>query len=61
MFETEPLSPESPLWGFENAILTPHVASDSDVVALGRYVEGQIQRYESGKGLQNLVDRASGY
>ncbi len=61
VFETEPLSSDSPLWGFENAILTPHVASDSDVVALGKYVEGQIQRYEAGKGLQNLVDRSAGY
>ena len=61
VFETEPLSHESPLWDFENAILTPHVASDSDVVALGQYVDGQIRRYEAGKGLQNLVDRQAGY
>lgn len=61
VFETEPLATDSELWQFETAILTPHVASDSDVVALGRYVEGQIQRYESGQGLQNLVDRSAGY
>lgn len=61
VFETEPLDARSPLWGFDNAILTPHVASDSDVVALGRHVEGQIQRYEAGDGLQHLVDREAGY
>lgn len=61
VFETEPLSKESPLWDFETAILTPHVASISDVAALGAYVEAQIQRYESGAGLQNVVDRKSGY
>ena len=61
VFETEPLAKNSPLWAFDNAILTPHVASNSDVVALGRYVEHQIQRYEAGKGLQNLVDRSAGY
>lgn len=61
VFETEPLAEDSPLWGFENAVLTPHVASDSDVVALGKYVEGQIQRYEAGEGLENLVDRSAGY
>lgn len=61
VFETEPLSGSSPLWKFDNAILTPHVASNSDVVALGRYVEGQIQRYESGLGLEHLVDRDAGY
>ncbi|MEM9277123.1 MAG: NAD(P)-dependent oxidoreductase, partial [Pseudomonadota bacterium] len=61
VFETEPLSSGSPLWRFDNAILTPHVASDSDVVALGRYVEGQMKRHEAGEGLQNLVDRSAGY
>ncbi len=49
------------LWKFDNAILTPHVASDSDVIALGRHVEGQIRRYEAGDGLQYLVDRDAGY
>jgi len=61
VFETEPLKTESPLWGFDNAILTPHVASNSDVVALGRHVDHQIKRYESGQGLQYLVDRNAGY
>ena len=61
VFEQEPLLANSPLWRFDNAILTPHVASDSDVVALGRYVDKQIKRYESGKGLENLVDRTLGY
>ncbi len=61
VFETEPLAKDSPLWSFENAILTPHVASDSDVVALGAYVEGQIKRYEDGQPLQNVVDRKAGY
>ncbi len=30
VFEHEPLGPESPLWGFENVILTPHSAGHSD-------------------------------
>lgn len=61
VFETEPLAETSPLWNYDNAILTPHVASISDVVALGAYVEAQIQRHENGLGLQNIVDRKSGY
>lgn len=61
VFETEPLDAESRLWSFDNAILTPHVASDSDVVALGRYIEGQMKRHEAGEPLQNLVDRSLGY
>lgn len=61
VFESEPLAADSPLWTFENAIITPHVASNSDVVALGRHVERQITQYELGNGLQHLVDRAAGY
>lgn len=61
VFETEPLSSDSPLWQFDNAILTPHVAANSDVIALGRHVENQIKRYENGDGLEYLVDRYVGY
>ncbi|MEM7288767.1 MAG: glyoxylate/hydroxypyruvate reductase A [Pseudomonadota bacterium] len=61
VFEEEPLAADSALWKFENAVLTPHVASNSDVVALGRYVEYQINRHENGEGLQNVVDRNAGY
>jgi D-2-hydroxyacid dehydrogenase (NADP+) len=31
VFATEPLSRESPLWGMENVIVTPHVAGWSDI------------------------------
>ena len=30
VFETEPLSPESPLWAMENVIVTPHNSFVSD-------------------------------
>jgi len=61
VFETEPLAPSSPLWVFENAILTPHVAAISDPNALAQYVAGQILSYEDGKPLDNLVDKKRGY
>lgn len=61
VFEIEPLSETSPLWDFDNAIIAPHIASISDVVALGEYVDRQIERYETGGDLQNVVDRNSGY
>lgn len=61
VFETEPLSSQSPLWHFDNAYIFPHVAANSDVAALGQYVDGQIKRYEAGKGLENLVDPKLGY
>ncbi len=61
VFETEPLSADSALWGFENAILTPHNAAVSDAAALTNYVAGQIRRYEAGEPLENVVDRNRGY
>ena len=61
VFEEEPLSEDSPLWAFNNAILTPHVASVSDTAALARHVAGQIERFESGMKLEHLVDRKAGY
>lgn len=61
VFEQEPLSPESRLWGFDNVVITPHAAAASDVAALFRHVERQISRFESGEPLENVVDRAAGY
>jgi len=61
VFENEPLVPESPLWGFENAVITPHMAAVSDPSALAQHVAKQIKRFESGQPLEHLVDRSLGY
>lgn len=61
VFETEPLPKDSPLWSFENAIITPHMAAVSDPAALAVHVATQVTRYEAGEGLQHLVDRNRGY
>lgn len=61
VFETEPLSPESPLWAMENVIVTPHAAASSDVRALFAHVEAQIARFEMGQPLEHVVDRDAGY
>ena len=61
VFEVEPLPKESPLWHMENVIITPHVASVSDVDALARHIGNQIERFESGLDLQFLVDKQAGY
>ena len=61
VFETEPLAEGSPLWGFEQAILTPHDAAVSSERALAAYVRGQVERFERGEALENVVDRARGY
>lgn len=61
VFEQEPLSKESPFWSMDNVIVTPHAASASDIRALFRNAEVQMQRFEAGEALQHVVDRTAGY
>jgi glyoxylate/hydroxypyruvate reductase A len=61
VFEKEPLASDSPFWGMDNVLVTPHAASASDVSALFRHVERQIARHEAGEALQHVVDRQTGY
>ena len=61
VFEDEPLPPDSPLWGLENLVITPHVAAVSSPRALARNIIDQITAFEASKPLQNLVDPARGY
>lgn len=61
VFETEPLSPDSPLWGLENVVVTPHVAADSDPETISDYIAAQIAAHERGEKLENVVDRTVGY
>ncbi len=61
VFDVEPLPEDSPLWAMPNAYLTPHTAAESDSTAMARYVSGQINRYETGQVLENVVDRSLGY
>ncbi|MBL8826717.1 MAG: D-2-hydroxyacid dehydrogenase [Planctomycetaceae bacterium] len=59
VYETEPLPAEHPLWGFENVILTPHVAGYSPRIAerhLGVLLEN-VRRFTSGEPLMNVVDK----
>jgi len=64
VFETEPLPPESPLWGMSHVLLTPHVSG----VSPRRFWEREIAllidnwgRYVRGEPLRNLVDKQAGY
>ncbi|MGE5647677.1 MAG: D-2-hydroxyacid dehydrogenase [Acidobacteriota bacterium] len=61
--DPEPLPKGHPLWKFENAIVTPHIAGQSDQVGarLAATVEENIRRFVEGKPLINVVDKQKGY
>ena len=61
VFEQGPLPLESPFWSMDTVFLTPHASAASDVGALFRHVATQIERLESGRPLEHLVDRTAGY
>jgi D-2-hydroxyacid dehydrogenase (NADP+) len=59
----EPLSPDSPLWGLPNVIITPHVSPGRDRFA-ERMVDfwcENIRRFAEGEPLLGHVDRTAGY
>jgi len=61
VFQQEPLPATSPLWTHPRVTITPHNAGDvSPALFVDRVVE-QIERFERGLPLDNLVDRSRGY
>ena len=63
VFEKEPLPDDSPLWGMQNVILTPHVSGFSeqyDARAVDLFITN-LRRYLAGEPLINLVNREEGY
>jgi phosphoglycerate dehydrogenase-like enzyme len=64
VFEKEPLPPESPLWGMENVVITPHCGVDDLSGYLPRALNlflDNVERYLSGAPLENVVDLVQGY
>jgi phosphoglycerate dehydrogenase-like enzyme len=63
VFESEPLSPESPLWEMENVIITPHVSGFNPhyfTRAAGLFA-ANLHRYFKGEPLNNAYDPVRGY
>jgi len=63
VFQQEPLSGESELWGLDNVIVTPHISGGTP-----RYMERAVElfcdnlrRYLAEETLRNVVDPARGY
>lgn len=61
VYETEPLPTDSPFWSHPKVVLTPHNAADTDPDEISKYVAQQIERFEAGGALENVVDRGRGY
>lgn len=63
VFEPEPLPADSPLWGMENVIISPHVSGFTpryDDWAMDVFAHN-LRRFLDGDPLMNLVDRSRGY
>jgi phosphoglycerate dehydrogenase-like enzyme len=63
VFEEEPLPDDSPLWDLSNVIVSPHMSGDfagwrEALVEL--FVEN-LERYVTGRPLENVVDKERGY
>ena len=61
--DPEPLPKEDPLWQFENVILTPHIAGQSDKVGDRRMalLKENARRFSGGLPLINVVDKQKWY
>jgi D-2-hydroxyacid dehydrogenase (NADP+) len=59
----EPLPKGHPLWKFENVIVTPHIAGQSDEIQSRRIalIKENIRRFAAGEPLLNVVDKQKGY
>lgn len=61
--DPEPLPPGNPLWKFNNALITPHIAgrSDKDRARMVGTIQENIRRFVNGEPLLNVVDKQKGY
>ena len=63
VFEAEPLPGDSPFWGMENVIVTPHCSSvyeGWEMKSVAMFCDN-LRRYLAGEELGNVVDPERGY
>jgi D-2-hydroxyacid dehydrogenase (NADP+) len=63
VFETEPLPADSPLWGMEQVIITPHTGGFTPEYFRRSWAifSENLTRYVEGRPLLNVVDKKAGY
>lgn len=61
VFEVEPLPRTSALWNHPRVFVTPHTAATSDPDHLVGDMLAQMDAFERGEALKNIVDREAGY
>lgn len=63
VFEREPLPPESPLWGLDNLLITPHTAGLTEKLWHRHYelFSDNLRRYLARQPLRFVVDKHKGY
>jgi len=63
VFEREPLPADSPLWGAENLLITPHTAGLTEKLWHRHYelFSDNLRRYLTGQPLRYVVDKQKGY
>jgi glyoxylate/hydroxypyruvate reductase A len=61
VFPQEPLPPDSPLWAHPKVTVTPHNAGDISPRVFAPQIIAQIERFERGEPLDNVVDQVRGY
>jgi phosphoglycerate dehydrogenase-like enzyme len=63
VFSKEPLPADSPLWGLENLLITPHTAALTDKLWSRHYAlfTENLRRYLQHEPLLAVVDKAKGY